>query len=123
MSPHTTTANLDTNTTPRMRIAIDIDGTWATNPSMWHAIAQLMTQHGAAVWLVTGRRAWTDDLRRIVAPHGTQHFPIIYTRGLPKAAEFRRQTGHAISIWIDDEPGTIGPATTLDITTIEDRTL
>ena len=82
-----------------MRIAIDHDGTFTTNPSMWTAIINLLKANGFDVICITSRFP-------NVPIHGMP-VPVYYTCGQQKW-EFAHDKGIEVDIWIDDIPSCIG---------------
>lgn len=86
-----------------MTIAIDFDGTWTVDPDLWRAFVANARQRGHEVFIVTGRKDWSDDMERARLPVDVR---IIYTAGQMKEAAVRK-SGLQIDVWIDDMPGMI----------------
>jgi len=85
-------------------IAIDYDRTWSADPSTWNAVYELLLSRGHQVIMVTGRKQWTDDMKRGNLPESLR---IFYTNGQLKEWSLRTQRGPKVDIWIDDMPGMI----------------
>lgn len=86
-----------------MNIAIDFDGTWTVDPKLWAQFAVSANERGHSVFIVTGRKGWSDDMERANIPSWIR---IIYTAGQLKEA-FVLRSGLQIDVWIDDMPGMI----------------
>lgn len=86
-----------------MTLAIDFDRTWTEDPALWRAFVAAAESRGHSVVMVTGRKAWSDDMRRGEIPASVR---IIYAgdRMKQRAAE---AAGVRVDVWIDDMPGTI----------------
>ena len=78
-----------------MRIAIDYDGTYTRDPSMWDLFIALAKSAGHEVVCVTQRFA--DDPEECVPE---MPCTVIYTNRQPKAFS----VDPPIDIWIDDHP-------------------
>ena len=87
-----------------MTIAIDIDGTWTKDPSLWIYFYDKAVSSGHEVIIVTARNP-TDvkDLERFRIPESA---PKIFTAGEPKK-KFCLNLGVEVNIWIDDTPSSI----------------
>ena len=81
-------------------ICVDYDDTFSTNPEVWTKIIELMRGAGANVVCITAR---FPDCPLPPNFPGEVH----YARGQPKA-EFAKENGLKIDIWIDDKPNGIG---------------
>lgn len=82
-----------------MRIAIDHDGTFTTNPGMWTSIIGVFRDNGFDVICITSR---FPNVPIVGMP-----VPVYYTCGQDKW-EFAAERGIEVNIWIDDIPFTIG---------------
>lgn len=93
-----------------MIIAIDYDKTWTADPDLWQQFCELAEARNHTTVMVTGRKAWSDDMARSGLPRGMQ---IIYAGDefKQRAAE---KAGVKVDVWIDDMPGTIQPNLLLD---------
>lgn len=93
-----------------MLIAIDFDRTWTEDPELWQAFMLVGRTRGHRFVMVTGRKAWSDDMARAGLP---LDLPIVYA-----GDEFKQraaaQAGFNVGVWIDDMPGMIQPSTMLD---------
>lgn len=89
-----------------MIIAIDYDGTYATDPVLFNSIINLFKAAGHTVICVTGRSAGAmgqpvlDSIGKLV--------PVVFA-GTEWKARAAQQAGYTVSIWIDDMPGMISP--------------
>lgn len=95
-----------------MTVAIDLDGTWTLQPTLWRLIcAMIAAMPGCRVLMVTGRESLpTAERERHGVPTGME---VWCTNHLPKAA-FMVQRGIQVDIWIDNEPHLIGARPTLE---------
>jgi hypothetical protein len=88
-------------------LAIDIDGTWDTDPGAFSTLASLFETWGWQVILVTGSPQPEDKLERQgIADTGC---PVITCQ----PGQFKRDAalaaGYDVTVWMDNEPGTIEP--------------
>lgn len=81
-----------------MRIALDYDGTYTRDPTMWAQFIELARGLGHEVVCVTQR--FEDDPEECL-PEMPCH--VFYTNRQPKARVLRL-LGCSIDIWIDDNP-------------------
>lgn len=86
-----------------MTIGIDFDGTWTADPGLWRDFTLAAMRKGHRVVMVTGRKAWSDDMNRHAIP-GTMQ--IVYTGGKLKEQAALAE-GVKVDVWIDDMPGMI----------------
>ena len=82
-----------------MRVAIDHDGTFTTNPQVWTAIINMLCENGFDVICITSR---FPNVPIVGMP-----VPVYYSCGQAKW-EFATERGLEVNIWIDDIPFTIG---------------
>ena len=82
-------------------IAIDYDGTWTADPTLWVDFATRAALHGHRVIIATGRHGYSDDMRTLPA-----WIEVFYTKGQLKEDALRK-AGVVVNIWIDDMPGMI----------------
>ncbi len=87
-----------------MTLAIDIDGTWTTDPNLWKLLAENAKIRGHEVIIATGRNGPSDDLKRMALPHW---IPIVYCGNEPKRQACLK-AGYSPTVWIDDMPEMIG---------------
>lgn len=92
-----------------MVIALDFDKTWTESPRLWRQFYVLAVAEGHTVIMVTGRKAWSDDMARAGLPKDMR---IIYA-GDEWKERAARAAGFKVSVWIDDMPGVIQPAAKL----------
>ena len=92
-------------------IAIDYDDTWTRDPVMWIKIVRLMKNCGWRVIIATGRKQWSDDMKRGMIP---DNITIVFCGNNLKQPEVKRQLGEKVAIWIDDMPGMIQNCKILD---------
>jgi hypothetical protein len=88
-------------------LAIDIDGTWDTDPELFYDVfVQFYWAKGWKVIIVTGSPQPEEKLRRLQVP---AHLPIITCQ----PGQFKRDAalaaGYNVTVWMDNEPGTIEP--------------
>lgn len=86
-----------------MLIAIDYDCTWTEDPELWQALMLVGQARGHKFVMVTGRKAWSDDMARSNLPPG---LPIVYAGDNYKQRAAARE-GFLVDVWIDDLPGRI----------------
>lgn len=79
-----------------MRIAVDYDGTFTTDPELWRAFVKEAAYRGHDVAIVTGRIA--EDTEGVQAEADHLGIPVVYTEGEQK------QDVYGADIWIDDRP-------------------
>lgn len=95
-----------------MLIAIDYDRTWTEDPTLWRNFIAEARKRGHRFVLVTGRKAWSDDMERGELPSPVV-LPIVYS-----GDEFKQRAaaraGFKVDVWIDDLPGMIQPPCLLD---------
>ena len=73
-----------------MNIALDYDGTFTEDPTLWSCFAALAAKRGHTVTIVT--------MRYPSEPIPDMPLPIVYTSRKAKAVAFKAD------IWIDDKP-------------------
>lgn len=99
-------------------LAIDIDGTWDTDPELFLAVAMKMLTHGWKVIIVTGAVQPVGKLMRLGIP-ASLHV-ITANQGEFKKDAARRH-GYDVTVWMDNEPGGIEPQ--IKLTTGDDNDL
>lgn len=82
-----------------MRVAIDFDGTYSSNPAMWQSIVDILKANQVDVVCITARFP--------NVPLPPMPVPVYYTCGQMKW-EFAQEKGIPVDIWIDDIPECIG---------------
>jgi len=95
----------------RLTIAIDYDGTFAADPTLFKNLIQTMKAFGHRVIMVTGR----EDIPEMANPvrEAVQGLiPIVFSAGHWKVDAARR-AGYIVDIWVDDNPSYIRPPQTL----------
>lgn len=89
-----------------MRISIDYDNTYTTDPLLWNWFAQEAMARGHEVYCVSYRQEKDMD-----EPRATIGRLIVvgncYGTGGQQKKEFMSKKGIAIDIWVDDMPDTI----------------
>ena len=83
-----------------MIIAIDYDGTYSSDPSMFDAIIHLMKAKGHQVILVTGR---SEEFGLDVKDAIGDMIPIVFA-GTKWKRVAAMAAGYDVNIWIDDNP-------------------
>jgi hypothetical protein len=94
-----------------VKFAIDFDGTFTADPSLFRRLVATIRNAGHEVRIVTMRNS--DSRLDIVAMAGQHVDGIICTDGKPKRAA-AAASGYRPHIWIDDMPETIGDAVILE---------
>jgi hypothetical protein len=84
-------------------IAIDYDKTWTADTELWQWFVRAAEDRGHRVVMVTGRRAWSDDMSRGGIPSTVR---IIFS-GDEMKEKAARLAGERVNVWIDDMPGVI----------------
>lgn len=96
-----------------MKIALDYDGTYDQDPSIWQAIIYLLKQASHDIRVVTHRHWTLDNIDKEF------DIPIIYTDGIAKKWYCEHREPYWVpDIWIDDKPKGIlenGPLTQTEI--------
>lgn len=90
-----------------MIIAIDFDGTFAADPSLFKAFVLSARRAGHTCLLVTGRSdegQWGQKVREVVG----DLMPIVFA-GRAWKQQAATEAGYAVDVWIDDSPEYIGP--------------
>lgn len=95
-----------------MLIALDYDRTWTADPTLWRLLFEVGRQRGHTFVLVTGRKAWSDDMARGDLP-SPKDLPIVYS-GDQFKERAALQAGFKVDVWIDDMPGMIQAPLLLD---------
>ncbi len=102
-------------TTPaaeRLIIAVDFDGTWTADPTLWRAFYDFLSLRGHVMIIATGRtqpkteeekERWREERARQQLPSGVE---VIYC-GSRFKEEALRAAGWNVNVWIDDMPGMI----------------
>ena len=80
-------------------ISLDYDDTYTADPELFKAFADLAKSRGHIVVIVTARKE--------SMPIPDVGCEVFYTNGKPKA-QFMREQGLAVDIWVDDWPEVIG---------------
>lgn len=88
-------------------IAIDIDGTFDTDPALWRYIIEVLMKKGNNVFIVSGSFQSPEKLDRLGIIHA-----FIIQNGMSKK-QYMESIGINIDIWIDNEPWLIAPEKTL----------
>jgi hypothetical protein len=93
--------------TDKLTVAIDFDGTFAADPIVWRAVAELLKARGHTVIMVTQR---TENFRADVAEVvGLDWLRIIFASGKSKE-DAALDSGFKVNIWIDDAPFSVATA-------------
>lgn len=82
-----------------MRIAIDYDGTYTADPTLWDAFIQLARTAGHSIWIVTCRRG-TEEEKEDIKVAGA--YTVFTNMGAKRPFCENRQL--KIDVWIDDDP-------------------
>lgn len=94
---------------PNMIFAIDYDDTYTAWPTMWDQFMAGLILNGHDVYIVTARRD-TEENRKKLSEGITAKFidekQIVFCDLHPKY-EVMQKRGIDVSIWIDDNPGSI----------------
>lgn len=80
-------------------ISVDYDDTYTEDPEMFEQIMELMKKRGHIPVIVTARNKEKHPI--------SSRFEVFYTNGENKA-QFMRNVGLEVDIWIDDWPELIG---------------
>jgi len=88
-----------------MLIAIDFDDTLTRDARLWRLFVDAARAGGHKVVCVTARRN-TQDNKDTVLEWMRAHdvmLPVYFT-ALESKVEYMRKHGHAVDVWIDDDP-------------------
>jgi 5'(3')-deoxyribonucleotidase len=83
-----------------MKIALDYDGTYSSDPSLWDTFVLDAVERGHEVYIVTARDDRYDELDNSF-PHTSG---VIYCRGVAKKWWCHHFPRIDFDIWIDDKP-------------------
>ncbi len=91
--------------TPQLTIGLDFDDTFTADPDFWIKFIELARSFGHVVICVSGRRETFDNRRKLESalPDGVK---VLLSYDQPKA-DYARENGYIVDIWIDDKPGMI----------------
>lgn len=89
-------------------IAIDYDGTFTADPSLWSKFVASARALGHRIYMVTARRYTQENNDQINADldHYDCQMPIVFTAHSSKMHVCEKR-GIKIDIWIDDDPKTL----------------
>ena len=85
-------------------IVIDYDGTWTLDPIAFAAFARMMRGRGHRVIVITARATGHGEVERETSAHVDR---VLFSRGAPKR-DCAVENGESVSVWIDDDPESIG---------------
>lgn len=78
-------------------LAIDYDGTWTADPSLFAILARKAQAGGWRVIVATNRRP-SDQVGDVSG------LEVVYASGKPKRQAVFEQLGVAVDVWVDDMP-------------------
>ncbi len=90
-----------------MRIAIDYDKTFTTDPDMWCKVIIILEDAGHDVVCVSSRFNNYENMEEL-GHNLPRHMNIVFCDHNAKA-EVMKKRGTPVDIWIDDDPYTIDP--------------
>ena len=97
----------------KLVIAVDFDGTYTADPTLWQNFILAARARGHLVYVVTSRSFFAANQDIFDAVEGVAHH-IYFTSGELKQ-EYMDGIGIAVDIWIDDKPEKIvGTGTTVN---------
>lgn len=86
-----------------MIIAIDFDGTYSADPTLWDAFITSAKSRGHKVYCVTARRETEENVAECDVPG-----VLTYFTGLSaKDWYMREKRGIVVDVWVDDDPKVI----------------
>lgn len=90
-----------------MNIALDFDGTYTEDTTLWNRFIKEAQRRNHRVFLVTFRAPEHESLNQDMFDYlKSMKVPLIFTNRVPKRA-FTESMGLSIDIWIDDNPDLI----------------
>jgi len=90
--------------------AIDYDGTWSADPVAFRGFASELRARGHRVLLITARVSGHGEVNRECLDHVDR----VLFSGAEYKREYAARFGETVDIWIDDNPGMIGPDISID---------
>lgn len=85
-----------------MTIAIDFDGTYSADPTLWDAFITHAKSRGHKVICVTARRETEENVAECDVPG-----VLTYFTSLSPKDWYMRERGIVVDIWVDDDPKVI----------------
>jgi hypothetical protein len=86
-----------------MKIALDYDGTFTTDPKCWRKVIDLLQKYGHEITIATSRFKTLGNYNEISKSTG---LPVLFCDHNAKA-ESAKKHGISFDVWIDDDPWAI----------------